>query len=73
MPSSSPAFRFETFTRSKSLVASCRSATNALRGMAAVSRCTGCMTFHKMRDVGSKTGRCCLMGNNGFEFVSKND
>ena len=38
MPSSSPAFRFDTLIRSKLLVASCRSATNALRGMTRIKR-----------------------------------
>ena len=47
MPSSSPAFTCDTLTRSKILVASCRSATNALRGIVAVEERVGCVIFHK--------------------------
>ena len=38
MPSSSPIFSSDTLIRSNLLVASCRSATKALRGMARVKR-----------------------------------
>ena len=38
MPSSSPAFKFDILTRSNLLVASWRSATNALRGMTRIKR-----------------------------------
>lgn len=71
MPSSSPAFKCETLTRSKILVASCRSATNALRGMAAVKKCTGCVTSHKIWDVRNRTERWCLVEGNGPGVLSK--